>query len=104
RMGKGILMTHAMRDVPAVQRLGNAMYRAQQNPAFAKNVGFVLRFERRLKNDRRANGYRPTQRVIRCLAIHILMDSETGIDASAVDALALFIEAANRWPHAFRTD
>src|SRR5438876_8150488 len=79
------------------------MNRAQQNPAFAKNVGFVLRFERRLKNDGRANGDCPTQRVIRGLAIHVLLDSETGIDPRAVDALALFIEAANGRPHAFGT-
>src|SRR5262249_47487832 len=104
RMGKGVLMAQAMRNMPAIERLRDAVNGAQQNAPFAKNIGFVFAFQRRLENDRRTNGYRPTQRVIGGFAIDVLMDGETGIDACAVDTLALFIQTAHRRPHAFGAD
>ena len=93
-------MAHALGDVAAVQALDDAVHGAEQNAALAVDVGLELRLERGLERVRRAERDRPAEREIGRAAVDVLLHREAGVDAGAVDVLALHVEPPHGGAHA----
>mmetsp|Transcript_31421 Transcript_31421/g.60588 ORF Transcript_31421/g.60588 Transcript_31421/m.60588 type:complete len:506 (+) Transcript_31421:387-1904(+) len=100
RVLEGLLGGHALPGVAVVQGLHDAVHAAQQDAALAEDVGAVLHLKGGGEREGGAEGHRPAQRHVGGVAGGVLVHGEGGVDARAVDVLALLVQTTHRGPHA----
>mmetsp|Transcript_21569 Transcript_21569/g.43585 ORF Transcript_21569/g.43585 Transcript_21569/m.43585 type:complete len:552 (+) Transcript_21569:94-1749(+) len=103
-LGEGLLGGHALPLVAAVEGLDNAVDGAEEDAALAVDVGLVLGGEGGLEHEGGSEGDSPAEGEVGGLAGLVLVDGEGGVDAGAVDLLALLVEAADGGSHALGAD
>mmetsp|Transcript_8261 Transcript_8261/g.19256 ORF Transcript_8261/g.19256 Transcript_8261/m.19256 type:complete len:303 (-) Transcript_8261:45-953(-) len=80
------------------------MHGAEKDAALPIDVRAVLVLQRRLKDERAADGDAPPESDLGGLAGVVLVHSKRSVDAGTVDLLALLVQAADRGAHALGGD
>mmetsp|Transcript_35731 Transcript_35731/g.79489 ORF Transcript_35731/g.79489 Transcript_35731/m.79489 type:complete len:676 (+) Transcript_35731:58-2085(+) len=96
---EGLLVAHALAGVAAEQGLHHAVHGTQQNAALAVDVRLVLRLQGGGEGEGSAHTNGPAEGNVTSSASGILLDGEGAVDAGAVDALALLIQAPDGGTH-----
>mmetsp|Transcript_25254 Transcript_25254/g.63637 ORF Transcript_25254/g.63637 Transcript_25254/m.63637 type:complete len:468 (+) Transcript_25254:613-2016(+) len=104
RVAEGVLGAHALLGVAAEEGLHHGVHAAQDAAALAVDVGLVLRLQGGGEGERSADGDGPSDGNVGGAAVKVLVDGEGGVDAGAVDLLALHVQVAHGGAHALGRD